>query len=148
MGVKFSLQDLYDKGFDVNLKGGKAEKRSKLGNKKVENAGHKFDSRLESNFFNLLTLHKVRFRMKDTIVLQHKFQYLGESIREVKIIPDFSILDTENNVIAIVDTKGFQTEKNKLQIKLLKHYLDPQIPIYLPKNKAESGSVLNKILML
>lgn len=146
---RWNLQDLYNKGLNVDLKNGIATpKKTKYGSKKVENNGHKFDSRIESNFYNLLRLHSIEFTMKDVFVLQDKFKYLGEAVREVKIIPDFVI--RKNGVIfAIVDSKGFQTDKSKLQFKLLKnHFKENQVPIFLPTNKAKSEEVIRKILEL
>jgi hypothetical protein len=86
--------------------------------------------------------------MKDVFILQEKFRYMGEAIREVKIIPDF-VIRKSGIIIAIVDTKGLQTDKSKLQFKLLKnHLIDSQVPIFLPTNKAKCEEAIRKILEL
>ncbi|MFZ1389473.1 MAG: DUF1064 domain-containing protein [Thiolinea sp.] len=146
---RWNLQDLYNKGLNVDLKTGIAtQKKTKYKNAKIEVDGNKFDSTIERNFYNLLNLYKIEFTMKDVFVLQDKFRYLGEAVRDVKIVPDFVI--RKNGVIfAIVDTKGMQTDKSKLQIKLLKNHLkEKQVPIFLPNNKTKSEETIRKILEL
>ena len=149
MSRRWTLQDLYNKKLDVDLKAGVATpKKGKYNNVKIENDGHKFDSRIESNFYNMLRLNGIEFTMKDVFILQDKFRYMGEAIREVKIIPDF-VIRKSGVIIAIVDTKGLQTDKSKLQFKLLKHHLiENQVFIFLPTNKAKCEEAIRKILEL
>lgn len=146
---RWNLQHLYDKGLEVDLKNGIATpKKRKYSNVKVEADGNKFDSTLESKFYTLLKLHGIEFTMKEVFVLQDKFKYMGESIREIKIIPDF-LIKKNGETVCVIDTKGFQTDKNKLQIKLLKNHLkQKQVPIFLPKNNKEINEVLSKVLNL
>jgi hypothetical protein len=148
MGKRWNLQDLYDKKLDVDLKNGIAmPKKNKYSNKKVENDGHKFDSRIESNFYNMLRLNSIEFTMKEVFVLQDKFRYLDEAIREIKIIPDF-LIKKGTETVAIVDTKGMITDLSKMKYKMLKAKLEKQIPIFMPTNKAKSEETIRKILEL
>jgi len=148
MGVKWNLQNLYDKGLNVDLKTGIATpKKTKYSNKKVVTDGNKFDSTLESKFYNLLKLHGIEFTMKEVFVLQSKFKYMGETIREIKIIPDF-LIKKNGETVCIVDTKGMITDLSKMKFKMLKSKLTNQIPIFMPTNKAKSEETIRKILEL
>ena len=117
----------------------------KYGNKKVG----RHDSKVESKFFYQLVdaLPNCTIKEKEVIVLHDKFKYMGEAIRQSKIIPDFMIY-YDGKLVAIVDTKGFQTEKSKLQIKLLKKLLKDkgtEIPIFLPRTAAERNQTINTL---
>jgi hypothetical protein len=146
--TKWNLQHLYDKGLDVDLKNGIATpKKTKYSNKKVENNGHKFDSRIESNFYNMLRLNNIEFTMKEVFILQDKFRYLDEAVREIKIIPDF-LVKKNGETICIIDTKGMITDLSKMKYKMLKAKLEKQIPIFMPTNKAKCEEAIRKILEL
>lgn len=119
-------------------------------NKKVKNAtkvevdGIKFDSKLEAHFYGLLKMHGIPFKMKEKIVLQEKFRYNGELIREIAIIPDFIV--TTNGIYTAIDTKGWQTQDNKIKIKLLKKVLASKYAesrVLLPKNQKECAEVIS-----
>ena len=127
-----------------------AEVQGKTGNSKVKNAtkvevnGIKFDSKLESYFYSQLQALGVTFEFQKEYVLQDKFRYRSEAIRQLKIIVDFDI----PCVNMIVDTKGWQTTDNKLKQKLLKwhlHQLGRAPEIELPRNKKECDTLINKI---
>lgn len=122
-------------------------------NRKVKNAtktevdGIKFDSLIESRLYGLLRLHKIPFTMKESIVLQESFRYNGTAIREIVIIPDFVVRIGEK--VFYLDSKGFQTEKNVVKIKMLKHLLVKsgiQSEIHLPSTKQECEKVINMLL--
>ena len=148
MGRRWKAKDLEKKGLEVDLESGVAKpKKNKYSNKKVENDGHKFDSRIESNFYNMLRIHSIDFTMKEVFVLQDKFKYMGESIREIKIIPDF-LIKKNGETVAIVDTKGMITDLSKMKYKMLKAKLEKQIPIFMPTNKAKCEEAIRKILEL
>ncbi len=123
------------------------ESKLKYSNVKVTTDGHKFDSRIESNFYGLLKINRFEFTMKEAFVIQEAFNYCGEIVREIKIVPDF-IIKKEGQIIAIVDTKGMITEMAKLKYKLLKAKLKEQVPIYMPTNNSETHTVINKLLYL
>lgn len=128
-------------------------------NKKVKNAtkveidGIKFDSKLEAFLYGLLKRHKIEFELRKVYTVQDAFKYKGETVRDVRIIPDF-YLPLHN---AIIDTKASQTAKSKLQFKLLKWGLltrfvngkvQTWIPpdIYLPSTKSECEALINKLI--
>jgi hypothetical protein len=124
------------------------EKEKKYKNKKVDFDGHKFDSRHEFNFYNLLKLNNIDFTLKEVFILQNKFTYGSESIREIKIIPDF-IIKKNGVIVAIVDTKGMITIESKLKYKMLKNYFFDKgiyVPIFMPTNKKTSLEVITKLL--
>lgn len=123
------------------------ESKLKYSNVKVTTDGHKFDSRIESNFYGLLKINRFEFAMKEVFVIQEAFNYCGELVREIKIVPDF-IIKKEGKIIAIVDTKGMITEMAKLKYKLLKFKLPEQAPIYMPTNNSETHQVINKLITL
>lgn len=118
-----------------------------MGATKVITNGIKFDSRLESYMYGRLNMLKIPFEMQKVYELQPKFRYHDENIRNVRIIVDFYL--PKHN--CIIDTKGFATDKNKLQIKLLKYLLyiengTDQLPkIHLPANQKECDSILIKL---
>jgi len=123
------------------------EAKLKYSNVKVTTDGHKFDSRIESNFYGLLKINKFEFTMKESFVIQEAFNYCGEPVREIKIVPDF-IIKKKGRTIAIVDTKGMITEMAKLKYKLFKYKIKDQVPIFMPKNNSETHIVINKLLYL
>lgn len=118
-----------------------------MGATKIISNGIKFDSKLESYMYGRLNMFKIPFEMQKVYELQPKFRYHDENIRNVRIIVDFYL--PKHN--CIIDTKGFATDKNKLQVKLLKYLLyiengTDQLPkIHLPANQKECDSILIKL---
>ncbi len=151
--ARFTLELLQQKGF--NLKGDKAEKKptnllnpkqkNKYGNKKTINAdGVKFDSKLEHHFYNLLKDNNIPFEFQKKILLQSSFRYDGEAIREIAMFIDFAIV-INDNVIALVDTKGMVMPDWKLKLKLLKkilHDTNKSVPIYTPHNQKQCAETI------
>lgn len=120
-------------------------------NRKVINAtkvivdGEKRDSKLESHMRGMLLMIKIPHEYQKEYVIQEGFEYNGKNIRPIKIKVDFFF--KEHNLI--VDTKGHQTESNKIKIKMLKHYFfdnDMNPIIELPRIKKQCDSVIRKIL--
>lgn len=127
----------------------------KSSNKKVRNAskvvgedGIRYDSKLELYAATLFRSLGIPYEYQRKYELQPKFRYNSELIRPITLTVDFWI--PKLNVI--VDTKGFQTEQNKIKWKLLKGILHadrlilerasdpseavPQLPeIFLPSSK-------------
>jgi len=100
-----------------------------------------YDSKLESRFSKtlLLELPECIIEEKKSIELIPKFKSNNQTIRAAKVIPDFFIYYNDK-LIAIVDTKGFQTEKSKLQFKLLRYKMyqeGNEVPIFLPTKTSE-----------
>lgn len=148
MSKRWTIEDLRNKKLDVDLKTGIATpQKRKYGNVKVEADGNKFDSTLESRFYNLLKLHGIEFTMKEVFVLQDKFKYMGDAVREIKIIPDF-LVKKNGELICVVDTKGMITDLSKMKFKMLKSKLPKQVPIFMPTNKSKSEETIRKILEL
>lgn len=121
------------------------------GNKKVLNAtnveidGIHFASKLEAYAYNLLKVLKIDFQFQVEYELQEKFIYNDKAVMAAKIIVDFYIPIVD----WIMDTKGFATAKNKLQVKLLKHKLFREgrtTAIHLPSSTEEVEALANKIL--
>lgn len=113
---------------------------------KVEVDGVKFDSKLEAYMHKLLTGAGIRFVLQKKYVLQDKFRYNGEAIREIGIVVDFELID--HNII--IDTKGFQLRDGMIKYKLLKWHL-ANMPgehpkIEMPSTKEECDLLLNRIL--
>jgi len=116
--------------------------KSPSGNNKIKNAtkieseGVKYDSKLELYMADLLRQVNIPFEFQKKFVLQDKFRYNGEAIREIRMVIDFWL--PEHNML--IDTKGFQMADNKIKWKMLKCKLseEPSPPvIVLPKNKKE-----------
>jgi hypothetical protein len=129
------------------------EKETKPVNKKIRNATKlvvndvKFDSKLEAYFYSLLVSSNIEFHFQKKFVLQDKFIFNREAIRELSIIIDFW-LPTKNRLI---DTKGWQTYDGKINHKLLKKYLvntypGKEIIIDIPKNKKECDILIANII--
>jgi len=97
---------------------GKAKKKSKYGNKKVEYDGHKFDSIKEKNrYANLQILLKAGL-IKD-LQLQVPFELNEGGTHSLKYVADFSYQDTTTGQIITEDTKGMQTTVYKKKKKLM-----------------------------
>src|SRR3990167_10169285 len=92
--------------------------------KKIVN-GIKFDSQREAQFYLMLKMHKIDFKIKEVFTLQHGFTHCGEIIKAIRIIPDFIIYGHDviigRKIIAIIDVKGYETQSSKIKFKLLKH---------------------------
>lgn len=121
-----------------------------VANKKIKNAtkceldGIKFDSRLEMYCYGQLKLHNIPFELKPKYILQDKFRYNREAVRQITYTSDFLII----NKGVIVDTKGFKTNEFNLKLKILKHNLYKAgfcYEIALPKNQKEVNALINKI---
>lgn len=108
---------------------------------KTEVDGIKFDSRLEAYMYKQLKASRLNFDLKVDIVLQNKFRYGTEAVRELKINIDFVLPWCD----LMIDTKGFQTYDGKIKHKLLKHHLYQQGKVYrieLPKNQKECDALI------
>ena len=115
--------------------------------KKVEYRGIRFDSKLELFFYLELKKAKIPFQFQKKYTLLHKFRYDGKAVREMTLTVDFYIPSCK----AIVDTKGFQRNDNKIKWKLLKrHLLDKKkhYKIMMPKNKKSCLETVKILLSL
>ena len=126
------------------------QSKNKFHAKKKVVDGIKFDSQREAQFYLMLKMHKINFKLKETFILQDKFIHCGEIVHAVKIIPDFIIYGHDvivgTKIIAIADVKGYETPSSKIKFKLLKHlFYGKSVPIFLPKNKTEMISCINEL---
>ena len=99
---------------------------SKYKNKKVEVDGHKFDSQMEKEYYDMLLELKekgivVDFQMQVAYLLQEKFKHemLG-NIREINYKADF-VVEYADGHVEVIDVKGTLTTEFKLKRKMLLH---------------------------
>jgi len=113
--------------------------------------GVKYDSTREYDFKVMLDLNRIAYNMKEEYVLQPEFVYMGEKIRAIKTIPDFTVYSRFGRV-AIVDPKGVIMPDFRIKMKMLKHKLlrelQLDIPIFLPQSKEEMNQVIRELLEL
>lgn len=111
--------------------------------------GVSYDSNREYYFKQLLDANGIEYKMKVEYILQAPFEYCGQRIRAIKIIPDYSIYKGEE-LIAIVDVKGFFTEGAKVKFKMLKRHLKEDLKkevwIHFPDNKQKCHSVIDLLI--
>ena len=108
------------------------KKKSKLGNKRTEVDGHKFQSQLEARYYNRLKLLKLsgeveKFELQPKYVLQPAFDKNGTHYRAVVYKADFKVTYKDGHV-EIVDVKGFKTKVFRLKQKLFE-YAFPQLTL-------------------
>lgn len=130
----------------TGIKGKEITNAKIKGAKKTEVDGITFASKLESYMYSLLRGAGIRFAFQKEYVLQEKFRYNGEAVREIKIIVDFELIDYN----MIIDSKGWQLADGKIKYKLLKFHLS-RMPgehprIEMPATKEECDVLLNRIL--
>lgn len=127
------------------------KKRHKFNAVPVIVDGVKYDSTREYNFKVMLDRARINYTMKHKFVLQNKFRYLGEMVREISIKPDFVIFNRVGVACAIVDVKGMITEPFKLRVKMLQRSIsnsNKQIPIFLPSSDASCSKVILELLSI
>lgn len=145
-GQRFSQADI-DKLRAKQLAQQPAVNKKVMGAVKSSVGGVDFASKIELYAYNLFKALGLEFEFQKVIVLQEKFRYNGEAIREVKSIVDFYF--PVQNVIC--DTKGFQTDRSALKFKMLKHRLhkSPELlgtpEIVLPRTKDEVEALANRL---
>jgi len=111
---------------------------------------HTFDSQREFDFQQLLYFYKIPYSLKNRYILQEGFSYMGDKIREIAMIPDFSIFNGQK-LVAIVDIKGMVLPNFKLKIKMLKYQLflaGTEIPVFIPSNKKEMCETIEELKKL
>ena len=97
---------------------------SKYGNTKCTVDSHKFDSKVEADYYYKLKIEKMRGLIKDfkvhpTYILQEKFEYRGKKIASITYTPDFEVENWYGD-IDIIDVKGVKTNEYKLKEKMFK----------------------------
>lgn len=100
-------------------------KKKVEGNQKVRNAikcvfnDIKFDSKLELYFYKLCLEKNIVVEREPKFILQPKFEYLKEKVREIAMFPDFFL----PNYNTIVETKGMENDVFPVKRKMLLHHL-------------------------
>lgn len=120
-------------------------------NRKIKNAqkceldGIKFDSRLEMHMYSLLKMHNIKFKLKYKFVIQEKFKYRNETVREISWTVDFLIIDHE----IVLDTKGFANDAFPIKLKLFKKWIKQncqrEYEVILLKTKEDCEKFINSI---
>lgn len=105
------------------------ENRKIRGAKKCEWNGIKFDSQLERDFYQYITVLKIPFKHQVTYELQEGFVCAGAKIRAITWTPDFDF------GTFIIDTKGHSTQQAEMRIKMFKYKY--RIPVYIFKTKSD-----------
>lgn len=132
------------------------KRKNRFRNTKIEKDGILFDSIHECSFYSHAKMLGVRFELKKKVILQEKFKSEGSAVRAITLTPDFWILGPNHTpeapeYIAIVDTKGKETESSRIKFKLLQEWLVKSglhIPVFKPKSHSENIQVLMELQKL
>lgn len=112
----------------------KKKRRNKYGNKKVEVDGHKFDSKLEAQYYNHLKLliaagEVTEIELQPRFELQEGFNKNGVRHRPIHYVADFRVKYKDGKE-EIVDVKGRETAVFKIKHKLFEYkYKDLELKI-------------------
>ena|SRR3990167_3544232 len=112
--------------------------------------GKQMDSKRENSFKLRLESAGIPFIEKERIVLQSKFRYNNQAVREIAIEPDFMFYKGEK-LVAVVDTKGLILQDFKNRWKMLQRkYFDAgmEVMMRMPRNKHECEQVLVELIWL
>ena len=88
---------------------------NKYKNKKIEIDNIKFDSEMESKFYQKAKEFNIELGMRKTFILQSSFVYKNKKILPIKYVSDFDIGKY------IIDIKGMKTTEFKLKEKIFKY---------------------------
>ncbi len=157
-GERFNMEFMVRNGYIESPVGSGIWKKGKIEDSKPKkhkyNAkakvvdGVKFDSQREFSFKTMLDFNKIAYNMKEEYVLQPEFVSMGEKIRAIKIIPDFTIYNRSGR-IAVIDIKGMVLPDFKIKTKMLKRKfvfeLKQDIPIIMPTNREEMTEAIRLI---
>ncbi len=119
-------------------------------NKKVKNATKvefdniKFDSKLELYFYKLCKINNIKVELKPKFILQSKFEYNEEKVREIAMFPDFFL---PNHGI-LLEVKGFMNDLYPMKRKMLLHHLhinNLNLNYIVVKNQKECNEFISKI---
>lgn len=117
-------------------------------NKKVKNATKKvfndltFDSQLEVYFYKLCLKENITIEREPKFVLQSKFEFMGEKLREIAMFPDFYLPEFD----ILLECKGFANDLFPLKRKLLLFHLKIHYPnrkYFMVKNQKECDEFIN-----
>ena len=110
-------------------------KKPKYNNRKVEIDGHKFDSKLEAQYYTFLKHKKATGKIKDfslqpRYTLQETFKRDGKTYRSITYIADFEVLHNDGST-QVIDVKGMMTDVFKIKAKMFTKLYGK---LYLVKN--------------
>lgn len=98
----------------------------KYQNKKVEIDGIKFDSKMESNIYNVIKdIRNIEYILQPKYLLQEKFRFNGKVVREINYIGDFDL--RIGNELYTIDVKGMETPVFKLKAKMFLYKYNREI---------------------
>lgn len=97
-------------------------KKPKYNNRKVVIDGHKFDSKLEAQYYMFLKYKKEQGKIKDfssqpRYTLQETFKRDGKTYGSITYIADFEVLHNDGST-QVIDVKGMMTDVFKIKAKL------------------------------
>ena len=104
----------------------RAAKVNKMGAREIEIDGYIFKSEFEGTRYQELKLLEAAGEITDLelqppFVLQDKYRDMhGVAQRAIKYIADFAYNEPGNPLRVVEDTKGHQSEKSKVQVKLFR----------------------------
>lgn len=95
---------------------------SKYNNNKVTVDGIRFDSRAESQYYELLKKHKadgiiLSFELQPKFELQPSFKKDGKTVRAITYTADFAV-NHHDGTTEIIDIKGMETQQGIMRRKM------------------------------
>lgn len=131
----------------------KPAKKHKYGAKNTVIDGHKFDSKMEAEYYlflkRFMSYGKVKsIELQPVFELQPKFKYGNENIQSIKYILDFKVEYADGH-IEYVDIKGMQTPASAIKLKMVKYLYPDMVFKVLTKSKkyGEYGWIDYHLLM-
>ncbi len=100
--------------------------KTKYGNKKVEHAGRRFDSKLEAALYDYLLLLEKAGELSDI----HSQETIYLSDARIIYKPDYSAVDTATGVRKYHEAKGFETTDWRIKRRLWMSYGPAPLLIY------------------
>jgi len=101
-------------------------KGKKYGNKKIQNDGHSFSSKLEASVYTLLKIREVAGEIEILQCQDHI--YLTEA--RILYIADFKCIHKTSKEEFWVEAKGYETPEWRIKLRLWKHYGPGKLEIY------------------
>lgn len=119
-------------------------KQPKYNNRKVKIDGHKFDSKLEAQYYMFLKHKKKQgkildFTLQPRFELEPKFKFEGKIYQKEEYVADFEVLHL-NGTTQIIDCKGVMTDLFRSKAK---RYVRKYGKLYLVKS-SRAGFKLEK----
>ncbi|TPR12762.1 DUF1064 domain-containing protein [Apilactobacillus timberlakei] len=108
-------------------------KRNKYQAHKVTVDGHKFDSRVEANYYKLLKQQHTDFKLHERFELLPTLRIFGKTYSKRVYTPDFTIYE-HGELVEAIDVKGYKiTADASLRMRaFIEKY---RVPVYIVRNK-------------